>query len=210
MADDKDESLPESPLSGFVKFVKEARSLGKWPGVTGAASQVPVLLAGWGAPWPDNTRVGIVTGVFELAVFIFVYRFYRKASLLDGGREFLDKRLQHGLGFLCLMLLTYIVLFNQFVIEFSDRKHSTDAKGIWYTEQAKQSRAQDPGVSDLELAMREGGDIKAVYTSGSVDFMRLVLLGAWIGLYCAITYVLTVFVVLELREATGPKMEKTT
>jgi len=191
-----------SPLAEFRDFINDFKSLPSWVVLCASSGPLIDLYVQFGSPWPSSPIVCIVSTIVELLVLILAYEVWRKSRT-----PFENIRLWMILGIIgfVISLVFYIILWSYFIVPNDDR-FNRDVIGYEMHLNVRDMVAQNPSILTPEQLLRKfDRDVEAIWTSGSIKAVRVMVFLSWLAVWANISLALAAFVSLQYRRAPKKK-----
>jgi hypothetical protein len=186
---------PKTALSEFWSFAKDFKSVTAWIAKAAIAAPLADIVVNIGPPWPSRIAVAILLCIVEVIVLMYSFEFWRKGSprIRDIRSAMRAGIVAFGVGF-----IVYIYLFANFIVDAPDARHRVVIGCDMHPDVAEMANANPSQWTPKELIL-QFHDEMAVWTPGSVNVMRTIVLVIWLLLWTALAVVISAFVALQWR-----------
>jgi hypothetical protein len=148
-----------------------------------------------GPPWPTPAATSLVLTIFNIVVMVVTF------LLLSGRAQHVIARrlLWAGLPVFILAVLLYGSIFAFYTYNAPDYEHR-EVGGIYYTKKALDYLAIKPGTPPKDLIADMGNNADEVWTAGSLQLMRVVVLISWSLIFLSLEFMVMTFALIEFKK----------
>ena len=184
-----------------MEFVRQAGSFKEYLALAAIAAPLIDMLVCIGSPWPNRSFVAFVTVVAELIVYMFCYELWHRRTI-----SFVQMRFRVSLLISVILFAAYIVLFANVVWPAPNHRNrevvgTTVRKAILDGIEERRKLPEYANYS-LQDAFRDNEyKPEKIWERQSLANMRVIVLAVWIGVFVAVTFGFTTFLILQRKRA---------
>jgi hypothetical protein len=180
-----------------IQFQEFADYFGKLrTALVGLPALVPLVncTGSVGPMWPPPTATSIILSIFNLVVMVVTF-----LLLSPRPQKVITRWLTWGglpVFFFAVLVYGSILAFHTYnAPDFENR----EVGGIYYTKKALDVLAIEPSTSPKDLIADMGNNADEVWTAGSLQFMRVVVLVSWGLIFLSFEFMILTFALIEFK-----------
>jgi hypothetical protein len=193
-------------MTGSIRFQEFADFFSKLrTALVSLPALVPLvnLTGSVGPIWLPPAATSMVLSLFNLVVMIVTF------LLLAGKTQKVIGRwlLWVGIPIFLFSVLVYLYILAFHTFDAPDFEHR-EVGGLFYTKKALDYLAVKPGTCPKDLIADMGNNADEVWTTGSLQFMRVAVLISWSLIFLSLEFMVMTFALIQFKKRGRTQIKK--